>query len=72
MDKQDTPPRARLDALESVVAGLQRDVDDLNATVIKQWADIDLCIARIKQMHEEINALQQNNAQEAAPRPPHY
>ena len=71
MDEQDSPLHARLDALESVIAGQQRDLDDLNATVIKQGAELDLCASQIKRLHEEINALQ-NNAPDATPKPPHY
>lgn len=71
MDEQDSPLHARLDALESVIAGQQRDLDDLNATVIKQWAELDLCASQIKRLHEEINTLQQNT-QETTPKPPHY
>ena len=72
MDEQDSPLHARLDALESVIAGQQRDLDDLNATVIKQWAELDLCASQIKRLHEEINTLQQNNTQEPPLKPPHY
>jgi SlyX protein len=64
---------ARIDALEARAAHQERTIEDLNATVIAQWKEIEALnrqIARLDAQVREIGA--HGPSGEPEPPPPHY
>ena len=63
---------ARLEVLEIHVAQQARVIDDLNASVAAQWAEID---GLRRQLREFVDRLEETEARAGPPqgqRPPHY
>ncbi|WP_343562093.1 SlyX family protein [Kiloniella sp. b19] len=72
MSTREEELQARLDALEMTVAEQQREIDDLNAMVTKQWDTLGLYKAQINKMIDQISDLEQGDGPAANQKPPHY
>jgi SlyX protein len=65
---------ARLDALEIRIAHQDAIIDDLNAAVTAQWAQIDRLTREVKALREKLAAAQVSNIRDPGEEtpPPHY
>ena len=65
---------ARIDALEMRVAEQERTIEDLNATVMAQWKEIDALKRQIARLEAQIQDIRDGagGADGPEPPPPHY
>ncbi len=64
---------ARVEELENQHAFASETIDNLNDIVTKQWAEIDRMKSKLKDMDDQVYALENANASPGKePPPPHY
>jgi len=64
---------ARVDALEMRAAEQERTIEDLNATVLAQWKEIESLNRKIARLGAQVQELEaQAPSGEPEPPPPHY
>ena len=68
------PATDRLDDLETKIAYQQEVIDDLSATVVSQWKEIDRLTREMAALAERVSRAEQSEAGDPAdePPPPHY
>lgn len=65
---------ARIDALETRLAYQDQTIEDLNATITAQWAQIDALTREVRRLSDRLQQAEDRSADPAAPEPPppHY
>ncbi len=67
-----TGDAARLAALEGRVAHQDRTIEDLDATVVEQWRQIDALARAVAMLTERLGDLSRREPGAPDPLPPHY
>lgn len=64
---------ARVDALEMRVAEQERTIEDLNATILAQWKEIENLNRHIERLGAQLREIEAHvPSGEPEPPPPHY
>lgn len=63
---------ARIDALEMRVAEQDRTIEDLNATVLAQWKEIEGLNRQIARLGAQVQEIEGHLPDAPEPLPPHY
>ena len=68
-----TDEATRLDSLEIRVAYQDQVIEDLNATILKQWAELDRMARELARLTERVQQAEDASFDGAPePPPPHY
>jgi len=71
MTREDTLS-GRIDSLEIQVTHHERIIEDLNATIMAQWRQIDSLVRQVAQFDSRLRELGTTPAVGQEPPPPHY
>ena len=63
---------ARIDALEMRATEQERTIEDLNATILAQWKEIESLNRHVARLGAQVQEMEGNLSPEADQPPPHY